>query len=232
MLVSGDWVIVIGYSYARGGTEINRFRLSRDGQADLRRHPSLCARTIITARQLRLAADRQPADLLLAALPAHTTIRRPCPASALVRRRRDRSFRPIAGRRQIYVSPAMLANPDGVINTLHSVTSCDLTAPELSLHGDRRAGPASRTFYVSSNGVYLWLRRLDEERRGASRFNRYIFRCPSRASGPRRSARAAMPSTSSPSARTRPTACSTSSSGARLWRRDVAAGSAAGRRSR
>ena len=32
MLISGDRVIVIGYSYARGGTEVNRFRLSPDGQ--------------------------------------------------------------------------------------------------------------------------------------------------------------------------------------------------------
>jgi hypothetical protein len=31
MLISGDRVIVIGYSYARGGTEVNRFRLSTDG---------------------------------------------------------------------------------------------------------------------------------------------------------------------------------------------------------
>src|SRR5690348_6627384 len=31
MLISGDRVIVIGYSYARGGTEVNRFRLSPDG---------------------------------------------------------------------------------------------------------------------------------------------------------------------------------------------------------
>ena len=32
MLVAGDRVIVIGYSYARGGTEINRFRISADGR--------------------------------------------------------------------------------------------------------------------------------------------------------------------------------------------------------
>ncbi|MGZ8346635.1 MAG: beta-propeller domain-containing protein, partial [Allosphingosinicella sp.] len=32
MLVAGDRVIVIGYSYARGGTEINRFRISREGR--------------------------------------------------------------------------------------------------------------------------------------------------------------------------------------------------------
>ena len=32
MLISGDRIIVIGYSYARGGTEVNRFRLSPDGR--------------------------------------------------------------------------------------------------------------------------------------------------------------------------------------------------------
>ena len=32
MLISGDRVIVIGYSYARGGTEVNRFRLSPNGR--------------------------------------------------------------------------------------------------------------------------------------------------------------------------------------------------------
>ena len=32
MLLLGDRVIVVGYSYARGGTEINRFRLSADGR--------------------------------------------------------------------------------------------------------------------------------------------------------------------------------------------------------
>jgi len=31
MLVSGDLIVVIGYSYRRGGTEINRFRLAADG---------------------------------------------------------------------------------------------------------------------------------------------------------------------------------------------------------
>src|SRR4029434_3754369 len=32
MLLSGDRVVVIGYSYARGGTEINRFRIDREGR--------------------------------------------------------------------------------------------------------------------------------------------------------------------------------------------------------
>ena len=32
MLISGDLIVVVGYSYERGGTEINRFRISADGR--------------------------------------------------------------------------------------------------------------------------------------------------------------------------------------------------------
>src|SRR5262249_50855516 len=32
MLLDGDRIIVVGYSYARGGTEINRFRIGDDGK--------------------------------------------------------------------------------------------------------------------------------------------------------------------------------------------------------
>jgi hypothetical protein len=43
------------------------------------------------------------------------------------------------------------------IDTLHAVTTCDLTAPELDCSAVGVLGPASRTFYVSANGVYLWV---------------------------------------------------------------------------
>jgi hypothetical protein len=36
MLVSGDTIVVIGYSYARGGTEINLFNIESDGRLDYR----------------------------------------------------------------------------------------------------------------------------------------------------------------------------------------------------
>src|SRR5690606_23907351 len=32
MLVADNWIVVIGYSYERDGTEINRFRLGPDGK--------------------------------------------------------------------------------------------------------------------------------------------------------------------------------------------------------
>ena len=49
MLLSGDRVVVIGYSYARGGTEINRFRLDPAGRL-ASRTPITCAPTIIIRR--------------------------------------------------------------------------------------------------------------------------------------------------------------------------------------
>ena len=49
MLISGDRVIVVGYCYARGGTEINRFRLDAPaGSAS--RTPGTSSRTIIIRR--------------------------------------------------------------------------------------------------------------------------------------------------------------------------------------
>ena len=134
MLISGDWVVVVGYSYSRGGTEINRFRLSPEGRL-----------TFVDAHHLRsndyYSSENYASRLIGNRLIFYTPLylRYDNPAGSLPGIKRwngdaaDRNFRPIIQPRQIYVSPAMLANPDGVISTLHSVTTCDLTAPELEL---------------------------------------------------------------------------------------------------
>ena len=49
MLISGSTIAVIGYSYARGGTEIGLFEISRAGRLAYRR-PIICARTTTTPR--------------------------------------------------------------------------------------------------------------------------------------------------------------------------------------
>lgn len=178
MLISGDWVIVVGYSYSRGGTEINRFRLSPEGRL-----------TFVDAHHLRSNdyynssnyASRLIGNRLIFYTPLY--LRYDNPAGSLPGIKRwtgdaaDRNFRPIIQPRQIYVSPAMLANPDGVISTLHSVTTCDLTAPELNCTATGVLGPASRQFYVAASGVYLWLAGYEEQTRRFP-FNRYIFRLP------------------------------------------------------
>jgi hypothetical protein len=179
MLISGDWVIVVGYSYSRGGTEINRFRLSPEGRL-----------TFVDAHHLRSNdyysssnyASRLIGNRLIFYAPLFLSYTDDL-AKVLPGIKRwngnaaDRSFRPIATARQIYASPAMLANPDGVISTLHSVTTCDVTAPELSCTATGVLGPMSRQFYVAGSGVYLWLEG-GERQTWRYPFNRYIFRLP------------------------------------------------------
>jgi len=179
MLVSGDWVIVVGYSYSRGGTEINRFRLSPEGRL-----------TFVDAHHLRsndyYSAENYASRLIGNRLIFYTPLylRYDNPAGSLPGIKRwngdaaARNFRPIIRPSQIFVSPAMLANPDGVISTLHSVTTCDLTAAELACTATGVLGPSSRQFYVAGSGVYLWLGDYGQEQTRRFPFNRYIFRLP------------------------------------------------------
>ena len=50
MLISGSTIAVIGYSYARGGTEIGLFEISPRGPAAPTARPITCARTTTTPR--------------------------------------------------------------------------------------------------------------------------------------------------------------------------------------
>ena len=67
MLISGNTIVVIGYSYARGGTEIGLFEISRDGSLALQVHVPPALQRLLLVAQLREPADRHQADLLYAA---------------------------------------------------------------------------------------------------------------------------------------------------------------------
>ena len=158
MLIAGDRVIVIGYSYGRGGTVLNRFRLAPDGQLsfddayDLRSNDYYSSRNyasrlignrLLFYTPLDLSWDRNPDE----ALPA---MRRWVPGKAA-------AFRPIASASRIYLPPALRDAPAEASGTLHTVTSCDLAAPRLECTATGVIGPGSRNFYVSPDAVYLWL---------------------------------------------------------------------------
>ena len=159
MLVAGDRVIVIGYSYARGGTEINRFRLDREGRLKFedayhlrsddyyssRNYASrLIGNRLIIYTPLSLEWDEDP----LESLPG---VRRWRPGQE------DARFRPVAGARHIYKPPELMRRRAMEIDTLHTVMDCDIAAPSLDCSASGVLGPESRTFYVSGNAVYLWM---------------------------------------------------------------------------
>ena len=181
MLLSGDRVIVVGYSYERGGTEINRFRLDAAGRLRFedayhlrsndyyssRNYASrLIGNRLIFYTPLYLEWDADP----LEALPG---LRKWVPGAS-----NERPFRRIASARQIFIAPTMRNDRETQIDTLHSVTTCDLSAPTLNCSAVGVLGPESRTFYVSAAGVYLWVSEWTDRdpRRGEA--EAFLYRLP------------------------------------------------------
>lgn len=158
MLLHGDRVIVVGYSYARGGTEVNRFRLGRDGRLSFEDAYHLRSNDYYSSRNY---ASRVIGNRLVFYAPLYLDWRRD-PLEALPGIRKwegdaiGQRFRPIATARQIFIAPAMRGDKRRQVTTLHSVTSCDLTARELACSAVGVLGPESRSFYVAAGAVYLW----------------------------------------------------------------------------
>lgn len=159
MLVTGDRVIVIGYSYARGGTEINRFQLGSDGRLSYEDTYQLLSNDYYSSRNY---ASRLIGTRLIVYTPL--SLPRYAPESlnwlpALKRFRGPGSpgtFEATTSATNIYVPPAVL-NDMSMPSALHTVTECDLAAWRLSCKSTGVLGPAGRTFYVSPTAVYVWL---------------------------------------------------------------------------
>lgn len=160
MLVSGDLIVVIGYSYRRGGTEINRFRIAPDGSL-----------TFIDAHHLRsddYYSDRNYASRLIG---NRLVLYAPLSFSwgerdvlddlpGLSRWTPDREgpeFKRIASATSVFMpAPLRLSGVDSV-EAMHAVTQCDLAAVELDCSATVVLGPQESTFYVSGDHVYVWL---------------------------------------------------------------------------
>ena len=178
MLISGDRVIVVGYSYARGGTEINRFRLDPAGRLRFEDAWHLKSNDYYSSRNYasRLIGNRlifyTPLDLDWEDDPFEVLpgVRRWQGGQGA----EDRKFRRIARAGQVFIAPAMRRSREAIVDTLHSVTSCDLTAADLGCSATAVLGPPSRTFYVSAQGVYLWVTDAWQSSRPES----YLYRLP------------------------------------------------------
>lgn len=180
MLISGDRVIVVGYSYARGGTEINRFRITPDGQLSFEDAYHLRSNDYYSSRNY---ASRLIGNQLIYYTPLYLNGGRGDPLDMLpgVRKwesgRERGAFRRIAEASDIYIAPGLRDDPDAAVNTLHSVVTCDLTARELDCDATGVLGPSSRTFYVSGKAVYLWT--ADQRRVGKrDEVQSHIYRLP------------------------------------------------------
>ena len=153
MLISGDTVAVIGYSYARGGTEIGLFDISRSGQLSYRATHHLRSNDYYSSRNY---ASRLIGSKLVFYTPLYLNPRHANPYHQLpaMRRPGEKEFRRIAPATRIYRSDEPLDPWQGM--ALHTVTVCDLAKRDLDCESTAVLGPTGRVFYVSPAAVFVW----------------------------------------------------------------------------
>jgi len=164
MLVTGDMVVVVGYSYARRGTEVNRFRISASGKL-----------TYTDTHYLRsndyYSADNYASRLIGTRLIFYTPLwvgDEATPRLPGILRWSEggpkAGYERLATPSRIYVPDLLVNSPDAAISAFHSVTSCDLAQPRLDCSAVAVLGSWGRTFYVGQDAVYVWTGNLFQRR--------------------------------------------------------------------
>ena len=157
LLVSGQTVVVIGYSYARGGTEIGLFELGHDGALAYRSTYHLRSFDYYSSRNY---ASRLVGKRLLFYTPTLLQPFGPQPATLMPAMRRFGGQTTPEGFERILPATRVFRTDDdfdpGSPLALHTVTSCEIA--DANLHCDATAvlGPPGRVFYVSQGSVYVW----------------------------------------------------------------------------
>jgi hypothetical protein len=153
MLVSKNTIVVIGYSYKRGATELGLFDIDDAGAIKHRATYQLRANDYYSSRNY---ASRLLGDKLVFYSPVSVNARSGDPSGHFPALRKwtgstDAAFMPVLEPTHVY-RPLV---PD-IDMTLHSVTVCSLAEPELRCTARAVLGPSGRVFYVSEDSVYVW----------------------------------------------------------------------------
>ena len=156
LLVSGSTVVVVGFSYARGGAELGLFTLGSDGGLSYRATYQLRSQDYFSTRNY---ASRLIGSQLVFYTP---TVMQPWgpPWQASVPALRrwtpglPADFQSILPATRIFRTDDEL-EPDQPV-TLHSVTRCELGVEPMRCESTAVLGPAGRVFHVSATSVYVW----------------------------------------------------------------------------
>jgi hypothetical protein len=157
MLISGNTIVVIGYSYARGGTEAGLFEITPAGKLSYKATYHLRSNDYYSSRNY---ASRLIGTKLVFYTPLYLNPWGGAPWSAFPAMRKWRpgatsaEFKRIAPATRIYRADNELDPRQGV--ALHSVTVCDVARPELDCESTAVLGAPGRVFYVSGGSVYVW----------------------------------------------------------------------------
>lgn len=155
MLISGNTLVVIGYSYARGGTEVGVFDLDAAGKIAYRATYHLRGNDYYSARNY---ASRVVGQKLVFYTPSYLSSGGQDFFGRFPAVRKWHSGATPAEFKRV-VEPTRVFKPafDLAPQALHTVTTCDLASADLSCKATSILGPAGRVFYVSETAVYVWM---------------------------------------------------------------------------
>lgn len=174
MLISGRTVVVIGYNYVRGGTEVGLFDLEPSARLTYRASYHLRSDDYYSSRNF---ASRLIGQTLIFYTPLTVDLDKPSDSYLPAYRRWQASdpsakFTRIAPAQRIYRSG--LGTWDDL--SLHTVTRCDLSGPQMECESTAVLGPGSGSFYVSSEAVYVWTEEWPDDSDVAARAS--VLRLP------------------------------------------------------
>jgi hypothetical protein len=181
MLVTGDTIAVIGYSYERGGTEVGLFNVDAAGKLTYQSTYHLRSDDYYSSRNY---ASRLIGTKLIFYSPLRfNNFDDPLNTLPAVRKwhegAKDSEFQRIAQATDVY-RPAS----EFVVNfgtSMHTVTICDLAGGGFECKSTVVVGPGGRVFYVSPDSVYVWATPWDFQKK---RTESMLFRMPLDGSGP------------------------------------------------
>jgi hypothetical protein len=156
MLVTQDTVAVVGYSYGRGGTEINLFDIDDAGRLAYRSTYHLRSNDYYSSRNY---ASRMIGTKLIFYTPEYIGYYGdPMAQFPAVRRwhkgATNEEFERIVPATNVYLTAKPTESAYG--SALHTVTVCDLADRNFACKGTSVLGAPGRVFYVSPNSVYVW----------------------------------------------------------------------------
>src|ERR1051326_6771419 len=157
MLVSDDTVVVIGYSYARGGTEVGIFNIDRSGNLSYRSTYHLRSNDYYSSRNY---ASRLIGSKLIFYSPLYLNPYGEDPYAQFPAVRKWHKgatageFQRIVSATHVYIPEKRPSSSSGL--ALHTVTVCDLANQDFKCDATAVLGAPRRVFYVSPESVYVW----------------------------------------------------------------------------
>ncbi|MFO0664869.1 MAG: beta-propeller domain-containing protein [Polyangiaceae bacterium] len=155
LLISDRKLVVVGFSYARGGTEVGLFDIDDAGHIKYKSTYHLKSNDYYSARNY---SSRLIGDKLVFYMPTYLNARANDPIENFPAMRRWHKgakadeFQVMGNGSTVYRPETLATMP----SALHSVVTCDLAGAQPVCDVRSVLGSYSRTFYVSPSSVYVW----------------------------------------------------------------------------